>query len=149
MAAGNTSAFNCRWVVNNPGVRSPHSYGPRPRRQHLGEPLPLGHRAGPQLLVGLALPPARRLAHALHGVVQIMLDAGFSWTYGTGDSQHFDVTGGAASAASAGPPMCNGYPATARPAPTVIEPPGARCAPGESSPRNRSVDPSLRRLNSR
>ena len=27
MAAGNTSAFNCRDVVGKPGVRSPHSYG--------------------------------------------------------------------------------------------------------------------------
>ena len=27
MAAGNTSGFNCRDVVNRPGVRSPHSYG--------------------------------------------------------------------------------------------------------------------------
>ena len=27
MAAGNTSAFNCRDVVGRPGVRSPHSYG--------------------------------------------------------------------------------------------------------------------------
>ena len=27
MAAGNTSAFNCRDVTGRPGVRSPHSYG--------------------------------------------------------------------------------------------------------------------------
>ena len=27
MAAGNTSAFNCRDVVGRPGVRSPHTYG--------------------------------------------------------------------------------------------------------------------------
>src|SRR3546814_12098830 len=27
MAADNTSGFNCRTVVNKPGVRSPHSYG--------------------------------------------------------------------------------------------------------------------------
>ena len=27
MASGNTSGFNCRGVVGNPGVASPHSYG--------------------------------------------------------------------------------------------------------------------------
>jgi hypothetical protein len=91
MAADNTSAFNCRSVVNNPGVRSPHSYGraldlntwENPYRSRTG-PVPnswwLGHSH-------------RRVAwrSSSHPVVAALRRAGFTWTYGNGDAQHFDA----------------------------------------------------------
>lgn len=90
MAHDNTSAFNCRWVTGNPGVRSPHSTGrswdintwENPYRSKIGW-----------------LPntwwPARSDARVAwrsgdHQVVRILRANGFSWTYGTSDAQHYD-----------------------------------------------------------
>ncbi|WP_182379856.1 M15 family metallopeptidase [Nocardioides sp. WS12] len=91
MAAGNTSAFNCRWVVGRPGVRSPHSYGrsldlntwENPYRSRLG-------------WVPNAWWPSRshpRVAwrSRTHPVVRIMANHGLRWSYATSDSQHFDA----------------------------------------------------------
>ena len=94
MAAGNTSAFNCRDVVGRPGVRSPHSWG---------RSLDLNTWENPyhssQGWVPNAWWPSRSHARVAwrsreHAVVQVMLAHGFRWTYGTGDSQHFDVPAG-------------------------------------------------------
>lgn len=91
MAAGNTSAFNCRWVVGRPGVRSPHSYGraldintwENPFRASHGW-TPTGWWAGRS---------HRRVAwrSRAHRVVRIMRSHGLRWTYGRSDSQHFDA----------------------------------------------------------
>lgn len=86
MAAGNTSAFNCRWVVGRPGVRSPHSYGrsldlntwENPYRSRLG-------------WVPNAWWPSRSHARVAwrsrsHPVVRIMANRGLRWSYSTSDS---------------------------------------------------------------
>jgi hypothetical protein len=91
MRHDNTSAFNCRWVTGNPGVRSPHSYGyavdintwENPYRSKVGL-LPnswwMGHSD-----------PRYAWRSASHPVVRIMVEHGFRWTYGLGDTQHFDA----------------------------------------------------------
>ncbi len=91
MAAGNTSAFNCRHVVGRPGVRSPHSYG---RALDLN-PWENPYRVGGQWLPNAWWPGRshHRVAWRSHGheVVRILRRYGFSWTYGVSDSQHFDA----------------------------------------------------------
>ncbi|MCX6402063.1 MAG: M15 family metallopeptidase [Propionibacteriales bacterium] len=91
MASGNTSAFNCRWVVGNPGVRSPHAYG-RAFDVNTWEN-PYRSRQG---WVPNTWWPSRsdsRVAWRArsHAVVRIMAQNGLRWTYGTSDSQHFDA----------------------------------------------------------
>lgn len=91
MAAGNTSAFNCRDVVGRPGVRSPHSYG----RSFDLNPWENPYRAGGVWLpntwwVGRSHPRvAWRSRH--HPVVRILRRHGFAWSYGNHDAQHFDA----------------------------------------------------------
>ena len=94
MAAGNTSAFNCRDVVGNPGVRSPHSWGrsldvntwENPYRSRQGT-VPntwwMGHSH-----------PRVAWRSRDHRVVRIMASHGLRWTYGNGDTQHFDAAAG-------------------------------------------------------
>ncbi|HVK27036.1 MAG TPA: M15 family metallopeptidase [Nocardioides sp.] len=91
MAAGNTSAFNCRWVVGRPGVRSPHTYG---------RALDVNTWENPYLSRQGWEPnawwPSRSHARVAwrsrsHAVVAIMRDHGLRWTYGRADSQHFDA----------------------------------------------------------
>ncbi|HEU4568558.1 MAG TPA: M15 family metallopeptidase [Marmoricola sp.] len=91
MRHDNTSAFNCRWVTGNPGVRSPHSRGfavdintwENPYRSKVGL-LPnswwMGHSN-----------PRYAWRSSSHAVVRIMARHGFRWTYGLGDTQHFDA----------------------------------------------------------
>ena len=90
MKHDNTSAFNCRAVTGDPGTRSPHSYGAsidlnpweNPFHSHVGW-LPnnwWAHREA-----GKYAWKSRS-----HPAVQMMAAAGFRWTYGTSDSQHFD-----------------------------------------------------------
>lgn len=90
MAHDNTSAFNCRWVTGNPGVRSPHSTGrswdintwENPYRSRVGW-LPnswWAHRSDPRV--------AWRTSD--HQVVRILRANGFRWTYAGSDAQHFD-----------------------------------------------------------
>ncbi|MGZ4456478.1 MAG: M15 family metallopeptidase [Nocardioides sp.] len=94
MAAGNTSAFNCRSVVNKPGVRSPHSYG---------RALDLNTWENPYRSAGGTVPnrwwqphshPRVAWRSSSHRVVAIMARHGLRWTYGLGDTQHFDAVGG-------------------------------------------------------
>lgn len=91
MAAGNTSAFNCRWVVGRPGVRSPHTYG---------RALDVNTWENPYLSRQGWEPnswwPSRSHARVAwrsrsHAVVEIMRRHGLRWTYGRSDSQHFDA----------------------------------------------------------
>lgn len=94
MRYDNTSAFNCRWVTGRPGVRSPHSYGYALDLNTWENPY---HSAQGWLPNGWW--PHRgygRIAwrSGRHSVVKILRSNGFSWTYGTEDSQHFDAPGG-------------------------------------------------------
>jgi len=90
MQHDNTSAFNCRGVTGDPSKRSPHSYGgsidlnpwENPFHSHVGW-LPDSWWAKKQY--GRYAWKSRSSV-----VVQLMAQAGFRWTYGTGDSQHFD-----------------------------------------------------------
>ncbi|GAB2877351.1 M15 family metallopeptidase [Nocardioides pacificus] len=91
MAAGNSSAFNCRNVVNKPGVRSPHSYGrsvdinpwENPYRSRTGlVPNTWWHSRSHSRVAWRSRD---------HRVVRLMSQHGLRWTYGTGDSHHFDA----------------------------------------------------------
>lgn len=109
MAAGNSSAFNCRGVVGNAGVRSPHSYGraldlntwENPYRSRQGT-VPNGWwqpRSHPRV--------AWRSRQ--HVVVRILARHGLRWTYGLGDTQHFDAVPSGASrplVVECGLPVC-------------------------------------------
>jgi hypothetical protein len=91
MAADNTSAFNCRWVTGNPGVRSPHASG----RAFDLDPFenPYLSRAGwlPNGWWVRHSNPRYAWRSSKHRVVRIMKAAGFRWTYRVGDAQHFDA----------------------------------------------------------
>ncbi len=94
MSAGNSSAFNCRDVVGRPGVRSPHAYG-RALDLNTWEN-PYHSSAGWVPDVWWASRSHARVAwrSRQHAVVRVLLSHGFRWTYGTEDSQHFDVPAG-------------------------------------------------------
>jgi len=94
MAAGNTSAFNCRHVVGRPGVRSPHSYG---------RSLDINPWENPYRSSGGWVPnswwvtrshPRVAWRSRDHDVVALMARHGLRWTYGTQDAHHFDVPAG-------------------------------------------------------
>ncbi len=94
MAAGNTSAFNCRHVVGRPGVRSPHSYG---------RSLDINPWENPYRSSGGWVPNSWWVSHSHprvawrsreHAVVALMARHGLRWTYGTQDAHHFDVPAG-------------------------------------------------------
>lgn len=96
MAAGNSSAFNCRGVVGNPGTRSPHSYG---------RSFDVNTWENPYRSAQGTVPNEWWMAHAhrrvawrstTHAVVEVMARHGLRWTYGNGDTQHFDAGGGPA-----------------------------------------------------
>jgi hypothetical protein len=91
MAAGNTSAFNCRNVVGRPGVRSPHSYG---------RALDINPWENPYTSPQGVYPNRWWLGHSHprvawrsrdHRVVRIMNRHGLRWTYGLQDIHHFDA----------------------------------------------------------
>lgn len=94
MAAGNTSAFNCRHVVGRPGVRSPHSYG---------RSLDINPWENPYRSSGGWVPNSWWVSRSHprvawrsrdHAVVSLMARHGLRWTYGTSDAHHFDVATG-------------------------------------------------------
>lgn len=91
MAAGNTSAFNCRHVVGRPGVRSPHSYGRSLDVNPWENPY---HASGgwvPNSWWVTRSHPRVAWRSRDHDVVQLMASHGLRWTYGTQDAHHFDV----------------------------------------------------------
>ncbi|MFL6109631.1 MAG: M15 family metallopeptidase [Marmoricola sp.] len=90
MKHDNTSAFNCRGVTGNPSTTSPHTYGraldlntwENPYHSKVGW-LPSSWWAYKQ--VGRYAWKSRSST-----AVQALIGAGFHWTYGVQDSQHFD-----------------------------------------------------------
>jgi 5-hydroxyisourate hydrolase-like protein (transthyretin family) len=90
MRADNTSGFNCRSVVNNPGVRSPHARG-RAIDINTWEN-PYRSRTGlvPNSWWASRSHPRIAWRSSSHPVVQIWRSHGFRWTYGNLDSQHVD-----------------------------------------------------------
>jgi hypothetical protein len=94
MAAGNTSAFNCRQVVGSPGRRSPHSWG---------RSLDVNTWENPYRSAQGTVPNTWWMSHShprvawrsrSHRVVKVMASHGLRWTYGNGDTQHFDAAAG-------------------------------------------------------
>ncbi len=94
MAAGNTSAFNCRSVVGRPGVRSPHAYGRALDLNTWENPYHSADGWTPNGWWPSRSHPRVAWRSRQHEVVQVMLGHGFRWTYGTQDSQHFDAPAG-------------------------------------------------------
>jgi 5-hydroxyisourate hydrolase-like protein (transthyretin family) len=93
MAADNSSAFNCRQVVNRPGVRSPHSYGGSLDLNPWENPYRSATGLVPNGWWHDRTHPRVAWRSSAHAVVQVLARAGLRWTYGTGDSHHFDVVG--------------------------------------------------------
>lgn len=97
MRAGNTSAFNCRGVVGNPRVRSPHSYGTALDLDTWENPYRSAQGTVPNRWWQSHAHPRVAWRSRGHLVVRIMARHGLRWTYGLGDTQHFDaVPAGAA-----------------------------------------------------
>lgn len=91
MAAGNTSAFNCRNVVGRPGVLSPHASGRSFDINPWENPYASSHGWVPNSYwVGRSHPRVAWRSGS-HQVVRLLRAAGFSWTYGVRDAHHFDA----------------------------------------------------------
>lgn len=109
MAAGNTSAFNCRDVTGRPGSRSPHSWGGSLDVNTWENP----YRSARGIVPNTWWQPRShaRIAwrSSSHAVVRIMARHGLRWTYGNGDTQHFDYVGGGGKRMAVGPPTCTQY----------------------------------------
>ncbi len=90
MAAGNTSGFNCRGVVGNPSVPSPHSYGRAIDVNTWENPYHSKRGWTPNTWWASHSHPRIAWRSGDHPVVRIMRAHGFRWTYGTEDSKHFD-----------------------------------------------------------
>lgn len=91
MNAGNTSAFNCRDVVGRPGVRSPHSYGRSLDVNTWENPYRSARGIVPNTWWQYHSHPRVAWRSRSHAVVRIMNNHGLRWTYGLGDTQHFDA----------------------------------------------------------
>jgi hypothetical protein len=91
MAAGNTSAFNCRDVVGRPGVRSPHSYGRSLDINPWENPYRSPQGVFPNTWWLSRSHPRIAWRSRGHEVVQIMARHGLRWTYGLTDIHHFDA----------------------------------------------------------
>ncbi|WP_110181916.1 M15 family metallopeptidase [Nocardioides solisilvae] len=104
MAAGNTSAFNCRQVVGNPAVRSPHSWGRSVDLNPWENPYRSRHGLVPSpWWAGREHPRYAWRSHQ-HPVVALMRRHGLRWTYGRSDNHHFDAVGGVRGRPAAGLP---------------------------------------------
>lgn len=90
MRAGNTSGFNCRGVVGNPSVRSPHSYGRSIDINPWENPYRSRQGWTPNTWWVSRSHPRIAWRSTSHQMVQIMADHGFRWTYGRFDAHHFD-----------------------------------------------------------
>lgn len=109
MSAGNTSAFNCRDVTGRPGVRSPHSYGRSLDVNTWENPYRSARGTVPNRWWQGHSHPRVAWRSRSHPVVRIMARHGLRWTYGLGDTQHFDYVGGSGRAAYARPIPCDQY----------------------------------------
>ena len=94
MAAGNTSAFNCRDVVGRPGVRSPHSWGRSLDLNPWENPYRSSHGWVPNSWWVSRSHPRVAWRSYRHAVVALMARHGLHWTYGRSDAHHFDATSG-------------------------------------------------------
>jgi 5-hydroxyisourate hydrolase-like protein (transthyretin family) len=108
MASGNTSAFNCRDVTGRPGVRSPHSYGRSLDLNTWENPYRSARGIVPNRWWQGHSHPRVAWRSRSHAVVKLMARHGFRWTYGNGDTQHFDYVGSHARAAVA-PRACDRF----------------------------------------
>ena len=91
MAAGNTSAFNCRDVVGRPGTRSPHAWGRALDLNTWENPYRSAQGLVPNSWWQSHSHPRVAWRSSSHRVVAIMARHGLRWTYGLGDTQHFDA----------------------------------------------------------
>jgi 5-hydroxyisourate hydrolase-like protein (transthyretin family) len=108
MSAGNTSAFNCRDVTGRPGVRSPHSYGGSLDVNTWENPYRSARGTVPNTWWQGHSHPRVAWRSRSHAVVRLMARHGLRWTYGLGDTQHFDYVGSSARARVA-PRACDEY----------------------------------------
>jgi len=108
MAAGNTSAFNCRDVTGRPGVTSPHSYGRALDLNTWENPYRSARGLVPNTWWQSRSHPRVAWRSRTHVVVRLLARHGFRWTYGLGDTQHFDYVGSRARALAA-PVPCRRY----------------------------------------
>ncbi len=90
MRADNTSGFNCRSVVNKPGVLSPHARGRAVDVNTWENPYRSATGLVPNSWWASRSHPRVAWRSASHPVVRIWRSHGFRWTYGNGDSQHLD-----------------------------------------------------------
>ncbi|GAB3656965.1 hypothetical protein GCM10027596_11810 [Nocardioides korecus] len=93
MGADNTSGFNCRSVVNKPGVLSPHARGRAIDLNTWENPYRSATGLVPNSWWATRSDPRMAWRSSSHPVVRIWARHGFRWTYGTGDSQHVDGRG--------------------------------------------------------
>lgn len=108
MAAGNTSAFNCRDVTGRPGRRSPHAWGRSLDINTWENPYRSARGIVPNRWWQPHSHPRVAWRSRSHLVVRLMARYGMRWTYGNGDTQHFDYVGSHARAAVA-PRACRRY----------------------------------------
>jgi hypothetical protein len=90
MAADNTSAFNCRHVVNKPGVQSPHARGRAVDLNTWENPYRSATGLVPDTWWASHSNPRYAWRSSSHPVVRIWRSHGFRWTYANIDSQHLD-----------------------------------------------------------
>lgn len=93
MAAGNTSAFNCRQVVGRPGVRSPHATGRSLDVNPWENPYRASHGWTPNSWWASRSHQRVGWRSRSHPVVRLMARHGMRWTYGRSDLHHFDASG--------------------------------------------------------
>ena len=91
MSAGNTSAFNCRSVVGKPEVLSPHAGGRAIDINTWENPYRSRQGLVPNSWWQSHSHPKVAWRSREHPVVKILARAGLRWTYGLGDTQHFDA----------------------------------------------------------
>ena len=108
MAAGNTSAFNCRDVTGRPGRRSPHSWGRSLDVNTWENPYRSAQGIVPNRWWQPHSHPRVAWRSRSHLVVRLMAAHGLRWTYGNGDTQHFDYVG-SHSRAAVPPRACRRY----------------------------------------
>ncbi|MBA2956192.1 hypothetical protein GON03_17775 [Nocardioides sp. MAH-18] len=111
MASGNTSAFNCRDVVGRPGRRSPHAWGRALDVNTWENPYRSARGIVPNTWWQGHSHPLVAWRSRSHAVVELMARHGLRWTYGNGDTQHFDYVGVGkrALARHSGPPPCRRF----------------------------------------
>ena len=93
MRADNTSAFNCRSVVNKPSVLSPHARGRAVDINTWENPYRSATGLVPNSWWASRSHPRYAWRSGSHPVVKIWRSHGFRWTYGNVDSQHVDGRG--------------------------------------------------------